>query len=83
MVPIALTFGVLQFAIVVSETRLQNAITSGSRATVLSVAGFAAEVSAVLIYLLLTADLSVRVLVALCAIPLLGTAWAISRRLPG
>ncbi len=83
MVPIAVTFGVLQFAIVISETRLQDAITSGSRATVLSVAGFAAEVSAVLIYLLLTADESVRVLVALCAIPLLATAWAISRRLPG
>jgi MFS family permease len=82
MVPIGLAFGVLQFAIVISETRLQNAITSGSRATVLSVAGFAAEVSAVLIYLLLTADAPVRVLVALCAIPLLATAWAISRRLP-
>lgn len=83
MVPIAVTFGVLQFAIVIAETRLQDSITSGSRATVLSVAGFAAEVCAVLLYLGFSADLPVRVLVALCAIPLLATAWAIARRLPG
>jgi MFS family permease len=83
MAPIAVAFGVLQFAIVITETRLQDAITSASRATVLSVAGFAAEVFAVLLYLVFTVGLPVPVLFALCGLPLLATAFAIRARLPG
>jgi hypothetical protein len=82
MVPIGVAFGVLQFAIVITETRLQDSIGSGSRATVLSVAGFASEVFAVLLYLMFSIDLPVEVLVALCGLPLLATALAVTRRLP-
>jgi MFS family permease len=82
MVPIAVAFGVLQFAIVVTETRLQDSIGSGSRATVLSVAGFASEVFAVLLYLMFSVEVALPVLFALCALPLLATALAVGRRLP-
>jgi MFS family permease len=82
MVPIGMAFGVLQFAIVITETRLQDSIGSGSRATVLSVAGFASEVFAVALYLVFSIDLPVEVLVALCGLPLLATALAVTRRLP-
>jgi hypothetical protein len=85
MVPIAVAFGVLQFAIVVTETRLQDSISSGSRATVLSVGGFASEVFAVLLYAVFGAGAafaSVPVLFAVCALPLLATALAIRNRLP-
>jgi MFS family permease len=82
MVPIALAFGVLQFAIVVTETRLQDSIGSGSRATVLSVAGFASEVFAVLLYLMFSVDVALPLLFALSALPLLATAVAVGGRLP-
>jgi len=83
MVPIAVAFGILQFAIVVTETRLQDSIGSGSRATVLSVAGFASEVFAVLVYVFFGfGGGSVPVMFALCGLPLLATAIAISHRLP-
>jgi MFS family permease len=84
MVPIAVAFGVLQFAIVITETRLQDSIGSGSRATVLSVAGFASETFAVLLYAyfgLGAEAVSVPVLVAGCGLPLLATAVAIRLRL--
>lgn len=77
MLPIAVAFGVLQFAIVVTETRLQESITGSARTTVLSVAGFAAEAFAVLVYSGFGAGAAlapVTVLVACCAIPLLLTA---------
>jgi MFS family permease len=82
MAPIAVAFGVLQFAIVIAETRLQDSIGSGSRATVLSVAGFASEVFAVLLYLLFSVPVALPVLFALCALPLLATALGIRARLP-
>ncbi|WP_412753662.1 MFS transporter [Krasilnikovia sp. M28-CT-15] len=85
MVPIAVAFGALQFAIVVSETRLQEVIGSRTRATVLSVSGFAAEVCAVLIYAGVGAGGAIApmpVLVACCAVPLLGTALMAARWLP-
>jgi hypothetical protein len=77
MLPIAAAFGILQFAIIVTETRLQDAITGPARATVLSVAGFAAEVFAVVLYAGFGAGAQlapIRVLVACCAVPLLLTA---------
>ncbi|GAB1645687.1 MFS transporter [Krasilnikovia sp. MM14-A1259] len=86
MVPIAVAFGALQFAIVVAETRLQQVIGSGARATVLSVSGFAAEVCAVTIYAGVGAGgavASTPVLVAGCALPLTATALAVARLLPG
>jgi MFS family permease len=70
MLPIALAFGVLQFAIIVTETRLQESITGAARATVLSVAGFASEVFAVLLYAMFGGGAgfaSVPTLFALCA----------------
>ena len=83
MLPIALAFGVLQFAIIVTETRLQESITGAARATVLSVAGFASEVFAVLLYAMFGGGAgfaSVPTLFALCALPLLATAFAAGRQ---
>jgi hypothetical protein len=83
MLPIALAFGVLQFAIIVTETRLQESITGAARATVLSVAGFASEVFAVLLYAMFGGGAgfaSVPTLFALCALPLLATAVAAGRQ---
>ena len=80
MVPVAAAFGILQYAIIVTETRLQEAITGPARTTVLSVAGFASEVFAVLIYAgfgLGAPVAPVAVLVAACGLPLLATAGMI------
>lgn len=77
MLPIGAAFGLLQFAIVLSETRLQEVTPSAVRATVLSVSGFAAEVVAVALYLFFglgAAYAEVPVLFALVGVPLLGTA---------
>ncbi|MDT4994127.1 MAG: hypothetical protein QOH97_4019 [Actinoplanes sp.] len=77
MLPIAVAFGILQFAIIVTETRLQDAIAGPARTTVLSVAGFASEVFAVVLYAGFGAGAElapIRVLVACCAVPLLLTA---------
>lgn len=85
MLPIAVAFGMLQFAIIVTETRLQETITGNSRTTVLSVSGFAAEVFAVSLYAFFgggAAFASLPVLFSLVAVPLLGTAVAVGRRLP-
>ena len=85
MVPIALAFGVLEFAIIVTQTRLQESIGSAARATVLSVAGFASEVFAVGLYAAFGAGAAfatMPVIFALCGLPLVVTALAIARRLP-
>jgi Major Facilitator Superfamily len=87
MLPIAAAFGILQFAIVVTETRLQESIAGRARTTVLSIAGFAAEVFAVLLYAVFAggalAGTALPVLFAACALPLVATAHAVLRRLPG
>ncbi|MEU0090278.1 MFS transporter [Kribbella sp. NPDC006257] len=49
-VPIAVGYGVMQLVIIVSEARLQDAITGPARATVISVSGLFAEVFAVSVY---------------------------------
>jgi hypothetical protein len=77
MLPIAVAFGLLQFAIIVTETRLQESITGPARTTVLSVAGFASEIFAVLLYAGFGAGsalVPITVLVACCGLPLLFTA---------
>jgi len=77
MLPIGAAFGLLQFAIVRSETNLQEVTPSAVRATVLSVSGFAAEVVAVALYAFFglgAAYATVPVLFALVGIPLLATA---------
>jgi MFS family permease len=79
MVAAAAAFGLLQFAMVQVETRLQHAITGRARSTVLSVAGFASEVFAVALYAFFGLDVSLPVLFALCGVPLAMTAMIISR----
>ena len=74
MVAVSAAFGLLEFAIVRSETRLQEAITGRARSTVLSVAGFTGEVVAVCLYAAFAVDLPLNVLFALCAVPLVLTA---------
>lgn len=79
MVLAAAAFGLLQFAMVQVETRLQHAITGRARSTVLSVAGFASEVFAVVLYAFFGLDAALPVLFALCAVPLTLTAAAIAK----
>ena len=85
MLPIGVAFGLLQFAMVITDMRLQDAIPSAVRATVLSVSGFAAEVFAVLLYAFFglgAAFASVPVLFAVAGVPVLVTALAVAARLP-
>ena len=85
MLPIGAAFGLLQFAMVITETRLQEAVPSRVRATVLSVGGFAAEVVAVALYAFFglgAALAAVPVLFAAAGLPLLATAVAVALRLP-
>jgi hypothetical protein len=81
MVAVSAAFGVLQFAIVLTETRLQEAITGRARTTVLSVSGFLSEVFAVALYALFALDAPLPALFALSAVPLAATAAAIARYL--
>lgn len=74
MVAVSVAFGLLQYAMVRADTRLQDSITGPARSTVLSVAGFASEVFAVLLYAFFALALPLPLLVALCAVPLLLTA---------
>jgi MFS family permease len=86
MLPIGAAFGLLQFAMVVTEARLQEAVPSRVRATVLSVSGFAAEVVAVALYAFFglgAAVAAVPVLFGLTGLPVLATALAVALRLPG
>jgi hypothetical protein len=87
MVAVAAALGILQFATIVTEARLQHAITGPSRATVLSVSGFGAEVFAVTVYVGLgaaaSASLGTTTLVALLGGPILLVGLAASRWLPG
>jgi MFS family permease len=74
MIPIAAAFGLLQYAMIRAETRLQETITGPARSTVLSVSGFGAEVFAVLVYAGFGVPLPLTTLFALAALPLLLTA---------
>ncbi|HZX01544.1 MFS transporter [Kribbella sp.] len=83
--PIAVGYGVLQLVIVVSETRLQDAITGPARATVTSVSGLFAEVSAIAVYggfALGSVWFPMAVLVAALTVPVLLTAFVVPHALP-
>lgn len=81
MVAIAGAFGLLQFAMILTETRLQEAITGRARTTVLSISGFLSEVFAVALYGLFALDAPLPGLFALSALPLAVTALATARYL--
>ncbi len=83
MMVVSAAFGLLQFAMVHAETRLQDAITGPARATALSVAGFGAEVFAVLLYAAFALPLAMPALFVAAAVPLLGTALLTPRRRAG
>ena len=86
MLAVAATLGILQFGTIVTEARLQHTITGPSRATVLSVSGFGAEVFAITVYAGLGAaasfSLGVTSLVALLGVPILAVGLAAARWLP-
>ena len=74
MIPVSAAFGLLQYAMIRAETRLQETITGPARTTVLSVSGFGAEVFAVALYAGFGVPAPLPLLFALAAIPLLLTA---------
>ncbi|NIK55638.1 MFS transporter [Kribbella shirazensis] len=83
--PIAIGYGVMQLVIVVSESRLQDAITGPARATVTSVSGLFAEVSAIAVYggfALGSMWFTMSILVAALTIPVLLTAFVVPVALP-
>lgn len=82
---IGVGYGILGNAMIVSEARVQDAITGPARATVTSVAGLFGEVAAVLIYAGFAVGsrwLSVTTLVATLAVPVLLSAILVRRWLP-
>ncbi|MEV6306431.1 MFS transporter [Actinoplanes sp. NPDC051861] len=74
MIAVSAAFGLLQFAMVHAETRLQETITGPARTTVLSASGFGAEVAAVVLYAMFALPFSLPVLFVIAVIPLLLTA---------
>ncbi|MEU8222922.1 MFS transporter [Kribbella sp. NPDC048915] len=83
--PIALGYGALQLVIVVSEARLQDAITGPARATVTSVSGLFGEFAAIAVYggfALGSVWFTISTLVAGLTLPLLMTAFVIPAALP-
>ncbi|MDF3312421.1 MFS transporter [Rhodococcus sp. T2V] len=82
---IGVGYGILGNAMIMSEARVQDAITGPARATVTSVAGLFGEVAAVLIYAGFAVGslwLSVTTLVATLAVPVLLSAILVRRWLP-
>ncbi|MCU7728745.1 MFS transporter [Actinoplanes sp. KI2] len=79
MVPVAATFGLLQYAMIRAETSLQESITGPARTTVLSISGFGAEVFAVVLYAGFGLPVPLPPLFALAALPLLLTAVLAAR----
>ena len=84
-VGIGIGYGMLNNAMLVGETRLQDAITGPARATVTSVLGLLEEVVALLVYAGFVVGshvLGFPALVALLAVPVLLVAAAVARHLP-
>ena len=84
-VAIGIGYGALNNAMLVGETRLQDAITGPARATVTSVLGFLEEVVALTVYAAFALGsrvLGFPALVALLAVPVLLVAAAVARHLP-
>ncbi|GAA4451705.1 MFS transporter [Phytohabitans houttuyneae] len=85
MVAVALCFAVLELFDILTEARIQDAITGPARATVLSVAGFGQEVAALAVYAgfgLGSAVLPVPVMLALVGVPLVLSGLVTRRWLP-
>ncbi|HET6742449.1 MAG TPA: MFS transporter [Kribbella sp.] len=83
--PIAVGYGVMQLVIVVSEARLQDAITGPARATVTSVSGLFSEVSAIAVYggfAIGSVWFTMSILVAALTVPVLLTAFVVPAALP-
>ncbi|MFG1907268.1 MFS transporter [Kribbella sp. NPDC048928] len=83
--PIAIGYGVMQLVIVVSEARLQDAITGPARATVTSVSGLFSEVSAIAVYggfAIGSVWFTMSILVAALTVPVLLTAFVVPAALP-
>ncbi|WP_229072181.1 MFS transporter [Actinoplanes sp. DH11] len=74
MLAVSAAFGLLQFAMVHAESRLQETITGPARTTVLSAAGLGAEVFAVLLYAGFALPFPLPPLFTLMAVPLALTA---------
>ena len=84
-VGIGIGYGMLNNAMLVGETRLQDTITGPARATVTSVLGLLEEVVALLVYAAFVVGshvLGFPALVALLAVPVLFVAAAVARHLP-
>ncbi len=84
-VGIGIGYGMLNNAMLVGETRLQDTITGPARATVTSVLGVLEEVVALLVYAAFVIGshvLGFPALVALLAVPVLVVAVAVARHLP-
>jgi hypothetical protein len=82
---IAVGFGLVHNAVIVTEARLQQVISGQARATVTSVAGLSTEVVALAAYAAFTlgaSSTSMSVLVALSGVPMAAVAWAAARWLP-
>jgi hypothetical protein len=82
MLLVSAAFGLLQFAMVHAEARLQDTITGPARTTVLPVAGVGAELFSVLLYAAFALPLPLPTLYALSALPLLTTALLTTRPNP-
>ena len=84
-VGIGIGYGMLNNAMLIGETRLQDTITGPARATVTSVLGLLEEVVALLVYAAFVVGshvLGFPALVALLAVPVLVVAAAVARHLP-
>jgi hypothetical protein len=82
---IGLGYGILTNAMVVADSRLQDAIEGPARATVTSVAGLLSELVALTIYAvvaLLSLWMSMAALMAVLALPVVATALVVRRWLP-
>ncbi|NUT35697.1 MAG: MFS transporter, partial [Hamadaea sp.] len=90
LAPIAVGYGLLQYASVLTYARLQETVTSGARATVLSVAGFGLDTGALVVYAafgagslwLDTARLSALFGVPIVAIAVVAARWVPAREIP-
>lgn len=85
MVAIAVAFGILEWAMVATDTRLQDSITDRARATITSLAGFGSEVIAVFTFAAYAVGSTWSgpgPLFALAAVPYLLTAVALRRPRP-
>ncbi|WP_191838049.1 MFS transporter [Catellatospora chokoriensis] len=86
LVPIAVCFGLLQLTRVLTEARLQHTMSGHTRATVLSVSGFGAQLGALAVYGcfgLGSLWLGIAPLAALFAVPIVLVGLAAVRWLPG